>query len=312
MVLVLRDGAATLPERFFASGARYQVVRELPLDELPAHSPWPARLLGLSDGGETDIGGTGVSAYDEVYGNLLGVVRETPEMGFRELRRTANHYAEESPVPVSRAEQLYLVDVDEKQELQDEALVASLAGTLEGVETVVALGCGWGYELGVLADAYPDCEFVGGDPAENGVALGRELFGERDRIRIEPFDFRDDRWAPLEDALADGGDGDSDVVLFTRGSLTALPSVRDVVADALTEYAGRVRAGVHLEHVYELHSAESLLGLLRRGYADARNYNDDLLTALRAADCVDVASATYDVVGGNPLHPLSEIRWEPA
>ncbi|UPV74746.1 class I SAM-dependent methyltransferase [Halorussus limi] len=284
-------------------------MRELPLDDLPKHSPWPARLFGSADGdGDAEYSGTGVSAYDEVYANLLGLLEANPETEFRELQRSANHYAEESPVPISRAESLYLVDVDEKQKLQDEALVASLAGTLDGGETVVALGCGWGYELGVLADAYPDCAFVGGDPAENGVALGRELFGDRDRIRVESFDFRDDEWDLLERVLAD--EGGDDVVLFSQGSLTALPSVRDVVADTLAEYADRVREGVHLEHVYELHAEESLLGLLRRRYADRRNYNDDLLASLRATGAIEVTSATYDVVGGNPLHPLSEIRWE--
>jgi hypothetical protein len=284
-------------------------MRELPLADLPKHSPWPARLLGSADGGDdAAYGGTGVSAYDEVYANLLGLVESNPETGFRELQRSANRYAEESPVPISRAETLYLVDVDEKQQLQDEALVASLAGTLDGGETVVALGCGWGYELGVLAEAYPDCEFVGGDPTENGVALGRELFGDRERIRIEAFDFRDDHWDLLDDVLAD--ESADDVVLFTQGSLTALSSVQDIVTETLTEYADRVREGVHLEHVYELHPEESLLGLLRRGYADLRNYNDDLLASLRTTESLDVVSATYDVVGGNPLHPLSEIRWE--
>ncbi|WP_435175280.1 hypothetical protein [Halorussus sp. AFM4] len=284
-------------------------MRELPLDDLPAHSPWPARLLGREDWTERPgLGGTGVDVYDEVYGKLLGLAREDPGLDFRDVQRAANHHAEESPVPVSRAEQLYLADVDEKQELQDEALVASLAGTLSGGETVVSLGCGWGYELGVLADAYPDCEFVGGDPAANGVALGRELLGDRDRIRFGHFDFRDDRWDLLEDALAEA----DDVVLFTQGSLTALPSVRDVVAETLTDYLDDVRAGVHLEHVYELHPEDTLLGQLRMEYANLRNYNDDLLTSLRATGGIDVTSVTYDVVGGNPLHPLSEIVWEPA
>ncbi|NEU56126.1 class I SAM-dependent methyltransferase [Halorussus sp. MSC15.2] len=302
-------------------------MRELSLDDLPKHSPWPARLLGREDWDEqAGFGGIGVSVYDEVYGKLLSLARANPEMDYRAVQRSANHHAEESPVAISRGESLYLVDVDEKQELQDEALVASFAGTLSGGETVVALGCGWGYELGVLADAYPDCEFVGGDPAENGVALARELFADRDRITVGEFDFRDDRWDLLEDVLADGSaddgtgaddgrnaegsEGTGDVVLFTQGSLTALPSVRDVISETLADYLDRVRTGVHLEHVFELHPEDTLLGQLRRSYTDRREYNDDLLTALRATDGIEIASATYDVVGGNPLHPLSEIRWE--
>ncbi|WP_276301837.1 class I SAM-dependent methyltransferase [Halorussus lipolyticus] len=285
-------------------------MRELSLNDLPKHSPWPGRLLGRDDWAEQPgHGGVGIDAYDEVYATLLGLARENPEMGFREVQRSANHHAEESPVAISRAEDLFLVDVDEKQTLQDEATVAALAGLLDGGETVVSLGCGWGYELGVLAEAYPDCEFVGGDPTESGVALGRELFGDHDRIRVEPFDFRDDEWDLLEEVL-EASESDDEVVLFTQGSLTALPSVHDIVSETLTDYADRVKAGVHLEHVYELHPEETLLGLLRRQYTDFRNYNDDLLASLQAAGGIDIATATYDVVGGNPLHPLSEIRWE--
>ncbi|WP_135824310.1 class I SAM-dependent methyltransferase [Halorussus ruber] len=292
-------------------------MRELSLNDLPKHSPWPGRLLGGDDwDDQPGHGGVGVEAYDEVYANLLAMARENPDADFRDIQQSANHYAEESPVAVSRAEDLFLVDVDEKQELQDEATVASLAGLLDGGETVVSLGCGWGYELGVLAEAYPDCEFVGGDPAESGVALGRELFGDHDRIRVGEFDFRDDEWTLLEEALeaseSDDEEGKSDdVVLFTQGSLTALPSVRDVVTETLAKYADRVKAGVHLEHVRELHPEETLLGLLRRRYTDTRNYNDDLLASLQTAAGIEIATATYDVVGGNPLHPLSEIRWEP-
>lgn len=286
-------------------------MRELSLDDLPKHSPWPARLLELDDRDGESYGGTGVSWYDETYEDLLGVVRQNPEMGFRDLQRTANHHAEESPVAVSRDERLYLADVDEKQDRQDEALVAAFDGVLSGGETVVALGCGWGYELGVLADSYPDCEFVGGEPAENGVALARELFGDRDRIRVEPFDFRDDRWDPLERVLTDESEGD-DVILFTQGSLTAIPSVREIVCGTLTEYCDRVRAGVHLEHVCELHPEDTLLGQLRRSYVARRGYNDDLLSSLRDVGGLEVAATNYDVIGGNPLHPLSEIRWRPA
>ncbi|MFC4553358.1 MULTISPECIES: class I SAM-dependent methyltransferase [Halorussus] len=282
-------------------------MRELPLDDLPKHSPWPSRLLDLDDRDGDGPGGTGVAAYESIYEQLLDLARENPEMDFRDVKRSANHYAEESPVAVSRGETLYLADVDEKQELQDEALVAALDGVLAGGETVVALGCGWGHELGVLAEAYPDCEFVGGESAASGVALARELLGDRDRIAVESFDFRDDRWDPLE-ALPD----EEEVVLFTQGSLTAIPSVRKIVTGPLATYRDRIRVGVHLEHVAELHPADTLLGQLRRSYVARRGYNDDLLSSLRDADRFEVTETTYDVVGGNPLHPLSEIRWKPA
>ncbi|USZ67725.1 class I SAM-dependent methyltransferase [Halorussus salilacus] len=285
-------------------------MRELPLDDLPKHSPWSARLLGLDDWDGESYGGTGVSWYDGAYGGLLELASENPEFDFRDVKRSAHHHTQESPVAISERESLYLADIDEKLDRQEAALVAAFDGVLSGEETVVALGCGWGHELGVLADAYPDCEFVGGEPSENGVALARELFGDRDRIRVEPFDFREDSWEILD--CDDFGVADSEVVVFTQGSLTALPSAREVVTETLVDHLDRVREGVHLEHVFELNPEDTLLGQLRRSYIRERGYNDDLLASLRDADAIDVTETTYDVVGGNPLHPLSEVHWRPA
>ena len=71
-------------------------------------------------------------------------------------------------------------------------------------------------------------------------------------------------------------------------------------------------AGVHIEQFDELHPDDSLLGLLRRGYTRRRGYNENCLTALRNIDTLEITSTTYDVVGGNPLHPASELHWRPA
>ncbi|MFC7045097.1 hypothetical protein ACFQH6_06410 [Halobacteriaceae archaeon GCM10025711] len=235
---------------------------------------------------------------------MLSFKRDHPDADYRDVKRVANHHDRESPVLFSRDEDVYLADIDDVQRRQDEVVRGAFDGVLEGGETVVALGCGWGYNLGVLAAAYPETRFVGGEPTENGVALARELFADHDRVRVEPFDFFDDRWRLLEQV-------DGRVVLFTRGSLTALPTAEPVVSETLPEHLDRVTAGVHLEHVYELHPGETLLGLLRREYTRLRDYNTDLLSALEETPALDVTTVTYDVAGGNPLHPLSEVHWEP-
>ena len=282
-------------------------MREISIDDLPAHSPWPARVLGLESWNPDEShGGTAVARYDEQFGHLLAHRRENPDIDFRGVKAAAIHYGRESPVPVSRDGTVYLADIDEVQSMKDEALVSAFEDVLDGGETVVSLGCGWGYNLGVLAEEYPDCTFVGGEVAPNGVELGQALFGDYDRVHVERFDFSEDRW----DLLAENSG--SETVLFTRGALTTLPNVAEVVEETLVRHLDGVACGVHLEPLAELHSSETVLGLLRRGYTELRGYNSNVLTTFREAGRIEITATSYDVVGANPFFPTSELHWKPA
>lgn len=271
----------------------------LALDDLPAYDDWPARLLGL-DEDAPEWGGVGLDAYETEFGRLREVVDEHPEWTARDLALAGKRHARADPGPVSVGADLHLASPEDVQRLQDEALVAAVAPVMDDAETVVALGCGYGPELDVLAAAFPSHRLVGGEPTTGGRALADRLLP--DRVAVEPFDFRDDRWDVLERGER--------VVVLTRGSLTALPSSRDAVA-TLAGHADAIAAGVHLEHVDGLHPTDSLLGLLRRAYTRERGYDADLLSALRESERVAVEATEYDVVGANPLHPLSTIRWRP-
>ena len=273
------------------------------VDELPAHSNWPARLLGLTAESE-EWGGTGIETYERQFRELLELHRGNPDWTVHDLLRAVKRHARDDPSPVSRDGDLYMASPEAVQDLQDDALLAAVEPVLGGDELVVVLGCGFGADLGVLADAYPDCAFLGGEPTASGRALADRLFENNERIAIERFDFRDEAWEPLN------RDVERDVVVVTRGSLSTLASSRNAV-QRLTGYAGGVIAGVHLEYVDELHSAETVLELLRQAYTRERGYDCDLLSALQTANGVRIEATTYDVVGANPLHPLSAIRWRP-
>ena len=279
-------------------------LQPMSVDELPAHSDWPARLLGLTAESE-EWGGTGTEPYERQFRELLELHRDNPDWTVHDLLREIKRHARDDPSPVSRDGDLYTASREAIQDLQDNALLAAVEPALDGDELVVVLGCGFGADLGVLAEAYPDCAFVGGEPTASGRALADRLFANDEHIAIERFDFRDEAWEPLE------RNSERDVVMVTRESLSTLASSRDAVG-RLAGYAGEVVAGVHLEYVDELHSTESMLGLLRRAYTRERGYDRDLLSSLRAVDGVRIEAPTYDVVGANPLHPLSVVRWRPA
>lgn len=233
-----------------------------------------------------------------------------------------------------------------------DALAPVLAGDAVGDPTVVDLGCGWGATLAWIAEAFPGATAIGGEYSEPAVELGRALYADHDRIAIRQFDFRgswtpleaaldpatgatsdtatdaasdtatDAATGGATDPVADtatGGAADpatnagvaDGVVLLTRGAVTTLSDVGAVV-DRFADRAARgdVVAGVHLEQV-DAHP-ETVLGLLRRRYARVRGYDGSLLAELRAREDLRVTAVEYDVLGANPLHPHTLVRWEPA
>jgi hypothetical protein len=57
---------------------------------------------------------------------------------------------------------------------------------------------------------------------------------------------------------------------------------------------------------------DSLLGLMRRGYAELNDYNRNLLSTLGARTDIRLEVVGQNVLGLNPLHPISVARWSPA
>ncbi|WP_255150763.1 methyltransferase domain-containing protein [Halorarius halobius] len=274
----------------------------LTLDTLPDHSEWARHLLDpVGDPPEDPEAYTDVETYEAMYGGILAEHRERgadPETTIRRVYAAGR----DDPGAVSVRERLFLASPDELLALDRYALRAALAGVSADPDTVVDLGCGYGAALGSLAAAFPDAAVVGGEYATSGVDLARALHADEERVTVHEFDFHGD-WTLL--------DGVDDALVFTRGAVTTLPDVDEVVDRfAALAAAGDVVGGVHLEPV-DAHP-ETTLGLLRRHYARIRGYGGELLAALEARDAIEVTSVEYDAVGANPLHPHTLVRWRPA
>lgn len=57
-------------------------------------------------------------------------------------------------------------------------------------------------------------------------------------------------------------------------------------------------------------SPGTVLGILRECYAKERGYSMDLLDHLEDVSSLTITDTAYDVLGDNPLHPLTEIQWQ--
>ena len=278
-------------------------MKSVPLDDLPTHSSWTTYLLGGIDEPPRDPSlFAGTETYDDIYEHLLRSYRENSPSYEEFVRQTRGSGRNEREL-VSVGEELFLVDDAELVELDRTVVRGAVEPVLDGGETVLDLGCGWGWTLGTIADAFPDAQVVGGEYSTAGVELARELHADDDRISVEQFDFHGD-WRIL-DAVAD----DADTVVFTKGVFPTLPEAEPTVErfEKLVQ-VGDVQAGAHLEQVGP--HPETVLGILRERYARERDYSMDLLDELGDASPLTVTNTAYDVLGDNPLHPLTEIRWQ--
>ncbi len=277
-------------------------MRPLALDDLPTHSVWARYLLDpTGDPPDTPEAYTGVELYEEMYAELLAKYRDEP-VSSGEFTETVYAAGRDDPGPVSVREELFLANPEEVSDRDRDVVQDAVARVDIDPATVLDLGCGYGAALEPLAESFPDAEVIGGEYSEAGVDLAQELHNERDRISVEWFDVRDS-WALFDHA--------AQPLVFTRGIVTALPSAERIV-DRLAERAqsGAVLGGVHLEQVDE--HPETTLGLLRRHHSRVRGYDGELLAMLEEHDAIDIVETEYDILGANPLHPMTLICWRPA
>ncbi|MFH5797453.1 hypothetical protein [Haladaptatus sp. CMAA 1911] len=278
-------------------------MKPFPLDRLPRRSDWTGYLLDPTRDPPGDLEAyTDIAVYDGIYEQVLDRYREE-DFDREEFVLEIRGAGREDPGVISIEEDLFLASSAELVAREREVVRDALAPVLDGGETVLALGCGWGANLGVIAEEFPDVTVIGGEIAEYGVTASRELHADDPRISVEPFDFHGE-WELFDEH--------DDIAVFTRGALTTLDGpgpVIDRLADRARE--GELLGGVHLEQSGP-HPEDTILGLLRRRYADVRGFDIDLLPTLRERPDVSVSHVAYDVVGANPLHPQTAIRWRSA
>lgn len=277
-------------------------MEQLPLNDLPKHSEWAAYLLDPSRDPPGDpTAYTGTETYEEIYTHLLERYRENPVPAAETVERIRSTGPSDKHL-VSMNETLYLVESDELTKQEYETVRSALDPVLSGGETVLDLGCGWGWTLDAIASGFPGVRVRGGEYAPSGVEFASAVFADgEERITVEQFDFFDD-WN-LDD------DADGERVVFTKGALVTLPETEPVIERLATlADEGTVTAGVHLEQVGP--HPKTVLGHLRQRYSQERCYSDNVLEQIREPSALKITDVTYDVHGSNPLHPLTRICWQ--
>lgn len=274
------------------------------LNDLPRYSQWPARLLGLSTWERPNrTRGKVTSEYErDKYARCLefaDAAKVVPDV--EEVRRY--EFSEENQdVCAAWGDELGAAALMDAYEDYYALIANTVLPLLENGTTVIELGCGYGYNLSMLKRrTNVKCSYIGGDYAQTAVELAGKIFSDEKDVRVGHFDFYDTSYKLLETL-------EGPLVVFTAHAIEQLPDVRNLFP-ALSAHREKIRAVVHCEPVYEYYG-DNLLGLLRKRYIEANDYNRNLVSELRSrAREIEIVKEQKNMFGFNALNPTSVIEW---
>ncbi|MGE0734875.1 MAG: hypothetical protein AB7G15_11435 [Alphaproteobacteria bacterium] len=279
-------------------------MRDLDLNELPAWSDWPVRLLGLKNFAQPkrDVAKIEQEYNREKFAACLDLYRKSGgTMDPVALRFSIGNRAMDNERDAVWQGRLVIARQDEMVDRLFETLDAAIAGPAAKSRSIVELGSAFGANLWHLAKIFPGKRFVGGDYSDNAIALAELLYKDRNDIRVGKLNFYDARY-PIMDTV------EGPATVFTSQALEQLPSTVPFL-DALTRHRDKIATVIHLEPANDLHDT-SLLGLMRKRYLELNDYNRNLVSELKRRPDIRILDIKKDIFGFHAFNSLSLVVWE--
>lgn len=282
-------------------------TRSFSLNDLPAYSPWPARLLGLEPWQAKHKTPAEVTReFDrDKWGALLARVEASgDETRLEQVETWAADGIPDALCSVGDEFELLSSAAARKEHL---GVVRAALRPYLPASALVELGAGYGSAILNLAN---DAQVAGiplfaGEYVASGVELIRRLAAaQHTEITVGNCDLGS---IPIANFAIPAG-----ALLFTCMAAHYVPNVSPDVIRALASL--RPAAVVHVEPCYEHCDTRTLLGALRRRYIEINDYNRNLITVLhqqQEAGMIRVIEESPAVFGCNPLLPVSVVVWTP-
>jgi hypothetical protein len=286
--------------------ATYRDLAPIAFDDLPKYSAWPRRLLGLESFGVRQKSEREVlrEFQDEKWGTLLDYARGVAEPALDEIQRMSSGPVADTPCYLDGA--FYLANQAQMLAAHLDLYAQVLEPHMDGATCLVELGAGFGSKLLALASRGPfsSVPLAAGEYTESGCELISLLAKQLNKaVNVGQCDFR---------ALTARG------LEFPEGSVIFTSYAAQYVPEMSKEFVGFIRsfkpkAVVHFEPCYEYYDEKSLHGLMCRRYIELNDYTRNFVTIIEAARLDGSISVRVrkNVMGNNPLLPISIIEWSP-
>jgi hypothetical protein len=276
-------------------------MRPLSLDELPAYTDWVTRLLNAP--ARTLFEKTRASIYreyeiDKWAGIWAHIQSRRPSVD--EIESLQFHGKDE--IAISLQSKLYAATPVEARKALSSAIADKVSEVHAANSTVVELGAGTGAIIARIAKdrRFAGSKFAAGDFSPSSIkVIDYMAQAEGVSIRTGLFDFNADT---NELSLPTGC---TVVFSFTIAYIQGLTEKFWIRLAAV-----RPGAMVIAEPIYQHYRGNSLLGLLRRRYYEANDYNREILPSIEHAErkgLLTITAVEENAIGINPLCPISFI-----
>jgi len=280
---------------------------EIRLDELPKHSPWPARLLGDAPFVASQ------KTRDEIqrefgrdkWGTLLA--RALSDRAGVSIRAVEGWERGTEPESLCSFGDRIGFAPSEEAGSHAIAVIAAVLRSYYPADALVELGAGYGHKVLSLAKLEPfsGAPLIAGEITQSGRDL-MMLIASASGLSVRSVA------CDLGSATITNAQIPPGAVLFTSYAAHYVPDSIDSMLRGLANLHPKMV--VHFEPLYEHHDRHSLLGLLRRRYIEANGYNKNLLTSIQefaSSGSAEIVDELPSVFGLNPLLPFSVVSWRP-
>ena len=283
-------------------------IGPIELNDLPKYSPWPLRLLGLSD--FTDRQRNEDYVLKEYGGKWGGIHKNLKENELANLEEAFNcvmnsYYKSDMLFHIDE-NIYYSKDSLAIKELVNKKIVEVSNNHMTSSDTIVELGSGWGRNLFYFLLKKLCHRVIGGEYTKEG-RLVSEFISEKFKLPAEFFHF--DYYNPHEQFMQKL----AGTVVFTHNSVEQIRHIPEETIQSLIE--SKPRVVIHFEPVYEYCDKNTLLHYLWKRYTLMNDYNRNLLTVLKKFESsgkLRIIDEKVHTIGLNAFNPGSFIVWEPS
>lgn len=282
-------------------------TRTFHVDDLPKVSPWPHRLLGISEFHRAPrTSAENHREYnDEKWKTALVSFNDSGiPLSFEDYTNLETRNA--APTVCYLKGKLIELSAIESLKVQVELIYETIKAQLPAAN-IMELGAGTGRVIFSLLKKIGDesVSAIAGEFAETGRELITAIAtANRLPVRALPCDFLNDKIIP--NATPDGA------LILTSMSVVCIPSLPENFIDNLISL--KPKAVVHYEPILEHCDTDSILGCMRRRYLEINHYNQNLLRLLHKAQedgKIIIKDEIPSVFGSNPFLVGSMITWIP-
>lgn len=281
--------------------------KSISLDDIAAHSPWPARLTSVEEFSSLKKTSETIKQEfgNEKWGSLLNHFSKKKNFTLDEVVAKEQDPKEQIAC-FDNSKGFFLTEAGLANKAQLSIYESALKKELGNAHGLVELGAGYGAKILGLSDRpiFKNKSLYAAEYTSQGSELIKMISSQLDRdISVGRCDFHELKISNIKIP--------ENSVIFTSYSVHYLPTVSEKFVEFLLSL--KPKAVFHFEPCYECYSPDSIYGLMCMRYIELNGYTKNIASQIKAS-CMQVG-AKFDleknVFGSNPFLPFSIIKWIP-